>query len=85
MRDRIGEEHERRKCWEGKLESGEAICFSYALANQAARERAEAALIFRKKPICNIQGKDSFNYDSTTVKSSDKCHDIPPSFTVERT
>jgi len=85
IRDRIGEDHERRKCWEDKIESGEAICFSYVLANQADRERAEAALIYKKKPTCNIQGKDSFNYDSTTVKSSGSCYDIPSSFTVERT
>ena len=59
VRDRIGEEHEKRECWEGKLETGEVLCFSFAPANEADRERAEAALVYRKKPFCNDQGKDA--------------------------
>lgn len=86
VRDRIGEDHERRECWEGKLKTGEVLCFSYASANKADRERAEAALIFKKKPTCNDQGKDSFSYEKTTIKSTGKAHEyIPDEFTVEKT
>lgn len=85
MKDRICNEHEKRECWEDKLQRGEVLCYSYALANIAGRERAEAALIYKKKPICNEQGKDSFTYDTTTVKSSGRCWDIPSEFTVQKT
>jgi len=84
VRDRIGEEHEGRECWEGKLETGEVLCFSFAPASEADRERAEAALVYKKKPICNDQGKDSFNYDKTTIKSTGTCWNIPEEFTVEK-
>ena len=85
VRDRIGEDHEKRGCWEGELETDEELCFSFAPANKADRERAEAALIYKKKPICNDSGKDSFNYDTTTVESSGECKFIPAKFTVQKT
>jgi hypothetical protein len=85
VRDRIGEEHEKRECWKDKLKTGEVLCFSFAPAKKADRERAEAALVYKKKPTCNDQGKDSFNYESTTVKSSGRCWNIPEEFTVEKT
>ncbi|MQY83439.1 GIY-YIG nuclease family protein [archaeon] len=85
VKDRIGEEHEKREKWEEKLETGEVLCFSFAAANKVNRERAEAALVYKKKPICNDQGKNSFNYESTTVKSSGACAHIPDEFTVEKT
>ena len=84
VRDRIGEEHEGRECWEGKLKTGEVLCFSFTPASEADRERAEAALVYKKKPICNDQGKDSFNYDKTTIKSTGECSNIPEEFTVEK-
>ena len=82
VRDRIDKEHERRECWERKLKTSEVLCFSFAPASKADRERAEAALVYKKKPICNVQGKDSFNYDKTTIKSSGECRYIPQEFTV---
>ena len=85
VRKRITEEHEKRECWEGELESGEVLCFSFAPASKADRERAEAALIFKKKPKCNDQGKDSFTYDETTVKNTGKHKFISEEFTVKKT
>ena len=84
VRKRITDEHEGRECWEGKLKTGEVLCFSFAPAGKADRERAEAALVYKMKPICNVQGKDSFNYDKTTIKSTGRCKYIPEEFTVER-
>lgn len=86
VRDRIVEEHEGRECWEGKLKTGEELCYGFAPADKANRERAEAAIIFKMKPICNDQGKDSFNYQQTTIKSTGVCcRFIPKEFTVEKT
>ena len=85
VQDRTDEKHEKRKCWEGELKKGEEICFSFAPANKADRERAESALIYKKKSICNDQGKDSFSYEQTTVNSSGKCEFIPETITVEKT
>ncbi len=85
-RDRITEEHEGRECWEDKLKTGEVLCYGFASADKANRERGEAALIFEMKPICNDQGKDSFNYEQTTIKSTGEClRFIPAEFTVEKT
>ena len=84
IRDRIGEEHESRKCWEGKLKTGEVLCFSFAPAIEKDRKRAEAALVYKKKPVCNDQGKDSFNYDKTIIKSTGRCMYIPEEVTVEK-
>jgi len=85
VRDRIGEDHEKRECWEGEVPDGKQLSFSFAPANKSDRERSEAALIFYHKPVCNDKGKDSFNYDKTTVKSSGRCEFIKSEITVERT
>lgn len=82
--DRIAN-HEKRKDWVDQVPEGLQLCYSFAPANKSDRERAEAALIFYYKPVCNDKGKDSFNYDKTTVKSSGRCKFINSEITVERT
>ena len=84
-KERIGNDHEKRKCWEGEVPKGKKLYFSFAPANKDDRERAEAALIFKKKPNCNDQGIDSFTYDETTVKSTGSFKFIPAEFTVKKT
>ncbi len=85
VRDRIGPDHEKRKDWKDELTSGQQLCFSFAPADKSDRERSEAALIFKKKPVCNKTKKDSFNYDKTTIKSANKHKYISNIITVERT
>lgn len=85
VRDRIGPDHEKRRDWKDELTSGQQLCFSFAPADKSDRERSEAALIFKKKPVCNDTKKDTFNYDKTTIKSTGEHKYIPNEFTVERT
>ena len=49
-------------------------------------ERIEAALIFAKQPSINNQGKDSFNYQKTTLNISGKRkYDLDNQYIVEST
>lgn len=60
--------HEHYEDWREKLRKDEKLVFSYAtVKGECARKRAEAALIFMFKPVCNTQDKNSFNYNTTTV------------------
>ena len=56
IRDRICNDQEKRECWEGELKTDEVLCYSRAPAVESDQKRAEAALIFKLKPICNDQG-----------------------------
>ena len=38
VRDRIGEDHEKRGCWEDEVPQGKQLCFSFAPANKSDRE-----------------------------------------------
>ncbi len=60
------------------------LCYSFALITSPNREQAEAALIFKHKPVCNDDYKDNFPYDETTIKSSGHCKEIAESFTVRK-
>jgi len=63
--------HEKRQEWEGKLKSGEVLCFNAALISPAAdRERAEAAMINHHKPPCNTTYVNSFPFDGTMITTS---------------
>ncbi len=80
------EGHEKWSEWRRELLHGEQLCFNAALITPAgARKRAEAAMIFKHKPVCNTEYKHSFPFDTTTVFTSGRNALMYPNFTVYRT
>jgi hypothetical protein len=79
---RPGKEHENYEDWKTQLESGEILYYSFAEVDSRYRERAEAALIYHNKPICNGQGKKSFKYQETTITTSGDAIYLGGTFTV---
>jgi hypothetical protein len=67
---RPGKNHENYEDWKDQLKKGEILYFSFAKISSKLRERTEAALIYVKKPVCNEKGKESFNFENTTIKTS---------------
>ena len=84
VRARIEDDHEKRPEWEAHLTRGQELCFSFAPTVNPDRERAEAALIFHHEPPVNVEYKNSFPFDDTTVSSTGRCAFITPEFTVRR-
>lgn len=83
VRDRVSV-HERWNDWRNRLTAGERLCFSAAdISPQADRERAEAAMIFKHKPPCNVLCKDSFAFDTTTISTSGRNALLHGYFTVQ--
>lgn len=77
--------HPKKDEWKRQLRSGEVLCFNAADIEAASRERAEAALIYHHKPVCNVEYKDSFPFDKTTVTTSGLSARLSRTFTVYRT
>lgn len=78
--------HERWLDWQLQLKAGESVGYSAALIGPpAARRRAEAAIINRHKPICNVECVNSFAHDTTTVFIGGANALMSPFFNVERT
>lgn len=85
VRSRVSN-HESWKDWKRKLKGGQELCFNAApISPMAARERAEAAMIFKHKPPCNTEYVNSFPFDKTTVRTSGKNALLSAAFTVQRT
>ena len=85
VRKRI-KEHEKRPRWRRELRPGEILCFNMAPISPAAdRERAEAAMIFEHKPLCNVEYVNSFPFDTTTITTSGCNALMKARFTVHRT
>jgi hypothetical protein len=81
--ERLTKDHEHYEDWKNELNPGEKLYFSIADVDDGYRERAEAALIYEMQPKINQSGKESFNYDMTTIKSSGSAKGaIPNGFTV---
>lgn len=75
--------HERWPNWQGALMRGEEICFNFALVfPPAARKRAEAAMIYRHKPVCNVEYKNNFPFYITAVYTSGENSLMADNFTV---
>lgn len=84
VRDRVLN-HEKWPKWWNQIATGEEICFSVALiAGASARQRAEAAMIFKHKPLCNTEYIDAFPFDTTTVTTTGKNALLHSSFIVYR-
>jgi len=78
--------HERLPDWKRQLKAGEVLCLNAALiAPDGARQRAEAAMIFKHKPICNAEYVDAFPFDTTRVTTSGRNALMHPTFVVTRT
>jgi len=85
VRDRVGS-HEKWPTWKRQLRAGEVICFNAALISpEGARLRAEAAMIYRHKPVCNDEYVHAFPFDTTTVYTAGRNALIESFFTVYRT
>ncbi len=77
--------HEKWPEWKKMLSPGEELCFSIANLESAYRNRVEAALIFKHRPLLNDDYKISFPFDRTTVLITGASALLVPIFRVERT
>jgi hypothetical protein len=77
--------HEKYEDWRKHLDSkkGEILYFSFADTDD--EELAEAALIYKIKPVCNDLGKDAFHKENTTIKTSGDNYLLGELFTVHET
>jgi len=81
VNDRISN-HEKLKEWNKYVENGNTLCYSFSPVDTSDRERVEAALIYKHKPLVNTEYKDSFPYDTTHIKTEGKNKFLEKSFTV---
>jgi len=77
--------HEKWPEWRKYVPKGSEVCFSFAGVTSPDRERAEAALIFYHKPVCNTEYIDSFPFEDTRVVSTGRCALITSPITVHTT
>lgn len=83
VRERL-REHEKYADWKSHLKPGETLCFSFAAVEVYSRERCEAAMINKHKPPENIEYKNTFPFDKTTMILSGRTALLHTNFTVER-
>ena len=81
VRDRLAN-HERLKDWKRRLRTGETLCYSVATVNTIDRERAEAAVIYRHKPPCNVEYINRFPFENTHIETSGRNCFLEEAFTV---
>lgn len=63
------------------------LAYAYVLLSggEDNRKRCEAAMIYHVKPDWNTANTKSFDYDTTTVKSTGKHYGVPADITVSKT
>jgi hypothetical protein len=81
--ERPSPSHHKYKDWYKQLEKGELLYFSFA--DEDDEKRAESALIYKFKPVCNDTGKDGFHHPETIIKTSGKNIGLEKPFTVQKT
>jgi excinuclease UvrABC nuclease subunit len=81
VRDRLAN-HERLRDWTRQLRTGETLCYAVAKVNSGDRERAEAAVVYRHKPPCNVEYISRFPFDSTHIEISGRNCFRETAFTV---
>lgn len=75
--------HECWSLWRRQLRIGEIVCFNTAPISPADdRRRAEAAMIYGHKPVCNDEYKDSFPFEQTTITAYGSNALMRPTFTA---
>lgn len=77
--------HEKYETWISLLSDGQELCFSTAVVHGDDRTRVEAAYIFKHKPQVNIEYKNSFPFNQTTIISTGKTILVNINFTVNKT
>ena len=83
VRDRIAD-HEKYEKWKKHVRPGNTLCYSTGQVAASDRERIEAAYIFKHQPPVNTEHKASFDFDETTVNSSEKTALLTTLFTLQR-
>lgn len=81
VHDRINN-HERIADWRAHVRPANTLCYSCAPTEDIYRERIEAALIYEHKPVENIEYKDYFPFDATSVGTTGSNAFLSSSFTV---
>ena len=81
VRDRLAN-HERLKDWKRRLKAGETLCYAVATVNSSDRDRAEAAVIYRHKPPCNVEYVNRFPFETTHIETSGRNRFLEAAFTV---
>lgn len=74
--------HDRLLAWKRHLQTGETLCYSFAIVNNNDRLRAEAALIYQHKPPCNSEYLYSFPYPETVINTDGENSLLSPNFIV---
>lgn len=69
LNDRLNN-HEKMEEWKRQLKWTESLCFSYTFVEPYYNERVEATLINANRPPLNIEYKNYFPFDKTTVYCS---------------
>lgn len=84
--DRLSDETHQLD-WTGYLKGSEEACYTYAIVSDEDRVRAQDAMIYHEKPICNTMSTESFNHDDTEIIIKCKSNLGPKakSYTVCRT
>lgn len=77
--------HEKWPVWRRQLRAGEELCVNAALISPGSdRERSEAAMIHRHKPVCNTEYVNEFPFEQTTITTQGKNALMDRNFTVYR-
>jgi len=74
--------HEKLEDWIKHLKSKEIICYSCAPIDSTNRVRVEAAMIYKHKPIVNIEYKDNYPFPATEIITKNKNSLLAKNFTV---
>lgn len=80
IRERLSK-HELERDWNRRLLPGEELCFSVAPII-LYRKRAEATLIFGRKPECNLEHRFSYPFESTELLLSGRIAFLGASYRV---
>lgn len=70
--------------WTKHLRFGEELCYSYAAVENDLKERVEAALIYKHKPVLNGNYKRDFPFDDIVLKLSGKTALLSTKFQIKR-
>lgn len=77
--------HELMPTWKKQLTGEQVLCFSAATVTpETTRQRAEAAQIFKHKPLVNTEYTKVFPFDTTTINASGTTTLLTTSFTVPK-
>lgn len=77
--------HEKYRDWLKHVRRGNELCFSFGGVAATDRPRAEAAMVYKHRPLEADEYVDSFPFDRTAVSLSGKTRLLSTHFTVSRT